>query len=376
MKKILALALALALSLTACAALADGIKVATIGPLTGPYANYGKPVEDSLILAAEQANAQGGLQFEVLPAQDDQGDGEKALNAYNKLKDDGLQVLLGTVTSGACAAVAGSAVGERYFMLTPSASADMVPEVGDNVFQICFTDSSQGAKAAEYIKSHGLGTKVGIIYNNAQDYSAGIKAAFEAKAAEIGLEIVAAAAFSDDNAPDFSAQVNEVKQAGADLVFLPIYYTPEYKILTYASSIEYAPVFYGVDGTDGILEQENVDASILEGLMYLTPYTPNSTDERTKAYTDAFFAKFGYNPNQFGADEYDALFALKALCEKAGVTAETSPADACELLIAAITSEDFSYDGITGTMSWSADGTVTKEPKAAVIQNGAYVMVE
>lgn len=376
MKKILALALALALCLTACAALADGIKVATIGPLTGPYANYGKPVEDSLILAAEQANAQGGLQFEVLPAQDDQGDGEKALNAYNKLKDDGLQVLLGTVTSGACAAVAGSAVGERYFMLTPSASADMVPEVGDNVFQICFTDSSQGAKAAEYIKSHELGTKVGIIYNNAQDYSAGIKAAFEAKAAEIGLEIVAAAAFSDDNAPDFSAQVNEVKQAGADLVFLPIYYTPEYKILTYASSIEYAPVFYGVDGTDGILEQENVDASILEGLMYLTPYTPNSTDERTKAYTDAFFAKFGYNPNQFGADEYDALFALKALCEKAGVTAETSPADACELLIAAITSEDFSYDGITGTMSWSADGTVTKEPKAAVIQNGAYVMVE
>ncbi len=379
MKKLTALVLTLALCLSACVfAGADGaIKVATIGPLTGDYANYGKPVADSLILAVEQANAQGGIQFEVLTAQDDQGDGEQALTAYGKLKDQNLQILLGTVTSGACAAVAGRAVGERTFMLTPSASADMVPDVGDNVFQICFTDSSQGAKAAEYISTHpDLGKKVGIIFNNAQDYSTGIKNAFEKRAGELGLEIVATAAFSDDKAPDFSSQVNEMKNAGADLVFLPIYYTPEYKILTYASSIEYKPVFYGVDGTDGILEQENVDASILEGLMYLTPYTPNSTDERTSAYTEAFRARFGYDPNQFGADEYDAVFVLKALCEKAGVTAETSRQEACDKLIAAITDPEFSYDGITGNMTWSVDGTVTKEPKTAMIQGGKYVMIE
>ena len=376
MKKICALALALCMILSACAAMADGaIKISTIGPLTGPYAEYGTNVANALKLAVEEANAQGGIQFEVLEPQDDQGAGDLALNAYNALLDQGLQVLLGTVTSGACAAVAGQAVSDRTFLLTPSASADIVPGVGDNVFQICFTDSNQGAKAAEYIKDNALGEKIGVIYNNAQDYSLGIRNSFVAKAAELGLEVVEQQAFSDDNAPDFTPQLNAVKNAGADLVFLPIYYTPAYKILVQAQSVEYAPIFYGVDGMDGILGMENVDPAVCEGVMYLAPYAPNSTDARTAAFTAAYQEKFGATPIQFAADEYDAVYVLKALCEKAGVTADTTPEAACELLIAAIT-DGFTYEGITGTMTWSADGTVTKAPKAAIIQDGQYVMVE
>ena len=376
MKKIIAMLLCLCLILTAAAAMADGaIKISTIGPLTGDYAAYGKAVANALVLAVDEANAQGGLQFEVLEAQDDQGDGTLALNAYNKLMDDGMQILLGTVTSGACTSVAGVAVGERVFLLTPSASSDLVPAAGDNVFQICFTDTAQGIKAAEYIKEKNLGTKIGIIYNNAQDYSMGINNSFKAKAAEIGLEIVAEAAYSDDKAADFSTQVNEMKNAGADLVFIPIYYTPAYKILAYAKSIEYGATFFGVDGMDGILDMENLDTAVVEGLMYLTPYAPNSTDERSAAFTKAYQERFNIDPIQFAADEYDAVYVLKALCEKAGITAETSPADACKLLIAAIT-DDFTYEGITGTMTWTAEGTVTKEPKAAIILDGKYVMDE
>ena len=376
MKKILALVIALCMAMTACAALADGaIKISTIGPLTGPYAEYGQNVANALKLAVEEANAQGGIQFEVLEPQDDQGAGDLSLNAYNALMDQGMQILLGTVTSGACAAVAGQAVIDRTFMLTPSASADMVPGVGDNVFQICFTDSNQGAKAAEYISENKLATSVGIIYNNAQDYSLGIYNSFKNKAAELGLNIVAEEAFSDDNAADFSSQVNAMKTAGADLVFVPIYYTPAYKILYAAKSIEYNAVFFGVDGMDGILGMEGADPAVCEGLMYLTPYAPNSTDERTAAFTKAYQDKFSSTPIQFAADEYDAVFVLKALCEKAGITAETDPAEACEKLIAAIT-DGFTFEGITGSMTWSADGTVTKSPKAAVIQDGQYVMVE
>ncbi len=376
MKKLAALLLALCLTLGACAALADGaIKISTIGPLTGDYAAYGKAVANALVLAVDEANAQGGIQFEVLEPQDDQGDGTLALNAYNKLMDDGMQVLLGTVTSGACSSVAGSAVGERVFLLTPSASSDVVPAAGDNVFQICFTDTTQGVKAAEYIKEKNLGTKIGIIYNNAQDYSMGIAKSFRDKAGELGIEIVKEAAYSDDKAADFSTQVNDMKNAGCDLVFIPIYYTPAYKILAYAKSIEYDATFFGVDGMDGILDMENLDTAVVDGLMYLTPYAPNSTDERSAAFTKAYQERFGIDPIQFAADEYDAVYVLKALCEKAGITADTSAQDACEALIAAIL-DGFTYEGITGTMTWSTDGTVTKEPKAAVILDGKYVMDE
>jgi len=376
MKKIVAVLLALSLVLGIGAALADGaIKISTIGPLTGDYAAYGKAVANALVLTVDEVNAQGGIQFEVLEPQDDQGDGTLALNAYNKLMDDGMQILLGTVTSGACASVAGVAVGERVFLLTPSASSDVVPAAGDNVFQICFTDTVQGVKAAEYIKEKNLGSKIGIIYNNAQDYSMGIANSFRNKAAELGLEIVKEAAYSDDKAADFSTQVNDMKNAGVDLVFIPIYYTPAYKILAYAKSIEYDATFFGVDGMDGILDMENLDTSVVEGLMYLTPYAPNSTDERSAAFTKAYQEKFGIDPIQFAADEYDAVYVLKALCEKAGITADTPAAEACEKLIATIL-DGFTYEGITGTMTWSADGTVTKEPKAAIILDGKYVMNE
>ncbi len=376
MKKVLAFLLALCMMIGIGSAMADGaIKISTIGPLTGPYAAYGLAVANALKLAVEEANAQGGIQFEVLEPQDDQGAGDLALNAYYKLLDDGMQVLLGTVTSGACMTVAGNAVDERVFMLTPSASADAVPATGDNVFQICFTDSSQGSKAAEYISEHGTGSKIGVIYNNAQDYSIGIYESFKARAGELGLEIVAEEAYSDDNASDFSSQVNKMKNAGADLVFIPIYYTPAYKILAYAKSISYAPVFFGVDGMDGILDMENIDTSVVEGLMYLTPFAPNSTDERSKAFADKYRDMFGIDAIQFAADEYDAVYVLKELCEKAGITADTAPEDACELLIAAIT-DGYTYEGITGTMTWDENGTVTKEPKAAQILNGEYVMAE
>ena len=376
MKKALALVLALCMVLAACSALADGaIKISTIGPLTGPYASYGLAVANSLKLTVEEANAQGGVQFELLEPQDDQGAGDLSLNAYYNLRDQGLQILVGTVTSGACMAVAGVAVGDRVFMLTPSASSDGVPAIGDNVFQICFTDSTQGTKAADYIKEHALGAKIGIIYNNAQDYSIGIYNSFKAQAAQLGLEIVAEKAYSDDNASDFSAQVNAMKDAGADLVFIPIYYTPAYKILAYAKSIDYAPVFFGVDGMDGILDMENLDTAVVEGLMYLTPFAPNSTDARSQAFADKYREMFSIDAIQFAADAYDAVYVLKELCEKAGITADTPADEACNLLIAAIT-DGYTYEGITGTMTWDPNGTVTKEPKAAQILDGKYVMAE
>ena len=370
MKKFLAIALALVMMMTASFAMADAIKVGVIGPMTGAYAVYGLAVQYGAEIAAEEINAQGGIQFEILAA-DDQGDGELGVNAYNDLLDKGVNIMLSTVTSGSCLAVSDVAYEERVFMLTPSGSADAITDGKDNVYRVCFKDSAQGLASAQYIVDNKLATKVGVIYNNAQDYSMGIYNSFKTKAAELGLEIVAEAAFSDDTNADFSVQISKMKDAGAELVFLPIYYTPASMILVQCDAVGYKPTFFGVDGMDGILTLEGFDASLAEGVMLLTPFSADAQDELTKNFVANYQAKHNEIPNQFAADAYDGLYALKAAVELAGVTSETSPEDACDPMIAAM--QEIEVVGLTGTMHWDATGEVDKTPTAVVIKDGVYV---
>ena len=371
MKKILVTMLALVLVLTASFAVADeAIKVGVIGPMTGPYAVYGLAVQYGAQIAAEEINAKGGVQFEVL-AEDDQGDGELGVNAYNKLLDDGVNIMLSTVTSGSCLSVSDVAFEDRVFMLTPSGSADAITEGKDNMYRVCFKDSAQGLASAQYIVDHNLATKVGVIYNNALDYSLGIYNSFKAKAAERGLEIVAEAAFSDDTNADYSVQIAQMKDAGAELVFLPIYYTPASLILSQCASINYAPIFFGVDGMDGILTLEGFDTSLAEGVMLLTPFSADAQDDLTVNFVNTYKAKHGEIPNQFAADAYDGMYALLAAVEKAGITADTSAEDACEMMIPAM--QEIEIAGLTGTMRWDSTGEVDKTPTAVVIKDGVYV---
>ena len=371
MKKVLVAILALVMMMTACLAFAeDAIKIGVIGPMTGANAQYGLAVQRGAQIAADEINAKGGMQLEIL-AEDDQADGELAVNAYNKLLDDGVSIMLSTVTSGSCIAVGAVAYEERVFMLTPSGSADVITEGKDNVYRICFKDSAQGTASAQYIADHKLATKVGVIYNNAQDYSMGIYQSFVAKAAELGLEVVAQSAFSDDTNADFSVQISQMKDAGAELVFLPIYYTPASMILQQADAVGYKPVFFGVDGMDGILGVEGFDTSLAEGVMLLTPFSADAEDELTQNFVSTYMASYNETPNQFAADAYDGVYALAAAIEAAGITAETTPEEACELMITAMQNVEIS--GLTGTMHWDATGEVDKTPTAVVITDGVYV---
>ena len=328
-------------------------------------------------IAAAQINANGGvggIQLEIL-AEDDQGDGELGINAYNTLLDNGVTVILGTVTSGSCLAVSDVAFEERVFMLTPSGSADAITDGKDMMFRVCFKDSAQGSASAQYIVDKALATKVGVIYNNAQDYSVGIYNSFVAKAADLGLEVVASAAFSDDTNADFSVQIAQMKDAGAELVFLPIYYTPASMILAQAKAVDYAPVFFGVDGMDGILGLEGFDTSLAEGVMLLTPFSADAQDDLTVTFVTTYANEHNNEvPNQFAADAYDGVYALAAAIENAGITAGTKAEDACDKFIAAF--PGLKVTGLTGTMQWDSTGEVDKTPTAVVITDGVYVGVQ
>ena len=350
------------------------IKIGGIGPLTGSAAVYGIATKTGAQVAVDEINALGGLQF-ALDFQDDEGDAEKAVNAYNNLKGKGMQVLYGTTTTTPCVAVAAETFNDRIFQLTPSASSTDVTANKDNVFQVCFTDPNQGISSADYIFEHMPESKLAVIYRNDDAYSQGIRDTFVQEAADKGMEVVYQGTFTNDTASDFTVQLTGAQKAGADLVFMPIYYQPASIILAQAKQMGYAPTFFGVDGMDGILTMENFDASLAEGLMLLTPFS--ATVPETKSFVDAYTAAYTIEPNQFAADAYDGVYIVKEALEKAGCTADMSNSDICDALVAQLTSSDFSYSGLTGKdMTWNAEGQVSKAPTAYVIKDGEYVLPE
>ena len=278
------LAATMALSVTAFAEEGGTFKIGGIGPLTGSTAIYGQAVMNAAQMAADEINAAGGIngyQIEFNP-QDDESDAEKAVNAYNTLKDWGMQMLLGTVTSQPCIAVEGEAVNDNMFLLTPSGSAVECISAGDNAFRVCFSDPNQGTASARYIGEHELASKVAVIYDSSDAYSTGIYNNFAAEAANQGFEVVAAEAFTADSKTDFSVQLQKAKDSGAELVFLPIYYTEASLILTQAAGMGYEPQFFGCDGLDGLLAVDGFDTALAEGVMLLTPFAADAEDEATR----------------------------------------------------------------------------------------------
>ena len=350
----------------------DTFKIGGIGPITGGAAVYGQAVMNASQMAADDINAAGGINgYQIeFNFQDVEHDAEKSVNAYNTLKDWGMQMLLGTVTSTPCTAVEGEASNDNMFLLTPSGSA--VESIsGDNAFRVCFSDPNQGTASAQYIGENKLAEKVAVIYNSSDVYSTGIYNNFVTESANQPFEIVSAEAFTEDSKTDFSVQLQKAKDAGADMVFLPIYYTEASLILTQAAGMDYAPTFFGCDGLDGLLAVEGFDTSLAEGVMLLTPFAADADDEQTKAFVSAYEEKYGETPIQFAADAYDGMYIIKTAAEKAGITPDMDASAICDALKAAMT--EITYDGLTGSgMTWSADGEPNKEPKAVVIKDGAY----
>ncbi len=351
------------------------IKIGGIGPLTGDAALYGNAVKYGAELAVKEINAAGGINgYKVeYKMEDDVHDAEKSVNAYGALKDWGMQMLMGTVTSVPCTAVANEAANDNMFLLTPSGSAVECLQAGDTLFRVCFSDPNQGIASADYISNNNVAKKIGIIFNSSDVYSTGIKDKFVEQAAVKGLEIVATEAFTNDSATDFTAQLTNIKSKGAELVFLPIYTAPASLILQQADTMGFAPIFFGCDGLDGILSVENFDASLAEGVMLLTPFVANATDAATVNFVKGFkeISDEKYL-NQFAADAYDAIYAIKAAAEKANITPDMDVAATGDAMKAAMV--EISIDGVTGAgITWTADGEPSKEPKAVKIVNGEYV---
>ena len=354
----------------------DVFKIGGIGPTTGDAASYGLAVKNGAQIAVDEINAAGGIngyQIEY-KFEDDECDAEKSVNAYNVLKDWGMQMLVGSTTSGCSVAVSAESANDNMFQLTPSGSSTNCT-ANDNVFRVCFSDPDQGKASANFIDAHNLATKIAVIYDSSSEYSSGIYASFAQQASENGLEVTASA-FTSDNKTDFSVQLQSAKENGAELVFLPIYYQEASAILSQADTMGFDPLWFGCDGLDGILTGvENWDTSLAEGVLLLTPFAADAKDDLTQNFVSKYVDAYKETPNQFAADAYDAVYAIKEAAEAANLKPDMSISDMCEAMKTAMTT--ISIDGLTGEgMTWTADGEPNKGPKAVEIVDGKYVLKE
>lgn len=369
MKKVLAFVLALALAvcgLTACSAKKnDGYTsenteyvIGATGPLTGDASSYGISAQQGAQLAIEEINAAGGLNgvnFR-LDMRDDKADAGEAQRAYLSLYEAGMQVSLGSVTSASCEAFGTKAAEDGLFFITPSASAASVIETGDTAFRVCFGDPDQGTLAAEELTSKYK--KIGAIYDTSDPYSSGIYDAFKAKMAELNVSYIEQS-FDKENKRDFSTQVAALKDC--DVIFLPIYYTEAGLIAKTCAAKGCDAVIFGCDGLDGVATQ--IDASVKNKVKYITPFDVNSTDAQVSKFVSAYKAKYNTLPDQFAADGYDAVYVIYNAMKKAGVNdVKIDAASLGEIMVETVTASDFSYQGVTGKMTWDASGACNKVP--------------
>ena len=342
----------------------ETIRIGGIGPLSGGYANYGFSVKNGAQLAVDEINAAGGINGKQveLSFQDSQADPESAVNAYGKLMDWGMQVSLGGVLSGETASIVAAAREDNIMLITPSGSADKCIDGNSRAFRVCFYDSFQGAAAAQYIKNNNMVDTVGILYQSDIDYSVGLYNAFVEECGKSGITIAETQTFTDATKTDFSTQINALVNSGVKLVFIPFYAEEASTFLTQAKGKFAEDVyFFGADGLDGILGKVEQDPTIANNVLMLTPFAADDPAENVQAFVKAYQAAYNATPDQFAADAYDAVYVIKAAVEKAG----TTDGDA---MAAAMTSLEVT--GVTGTMTWNADGNTNKNASAILYYDG------
>ena len=375
---VMALVMVMGLASFAFAA-SDTIKVGVLAPLTGAVAQYGNAVNNGVMMYFEELNANGGIngkQVELV-TYDEEGDPVKAVTGYNYLMDQGVVAIVGDVTTGPTKAVVAESQADLTPMITASATAEdvtcqlnedgSVAMVYENMFRSCFIDPFQGSKMAAFAKEQmGAGTAA-ILYNTGSDYSVGLTKAFEATAAEQGLEVVAVESYAD-GAVDFQSQLTNIA-AKPDVLFVPDYYSVIALVAQQAQSAGVKATMLGADGWDSVLGVVT-DAALLEGAYYCSGYSTEDTREEVQTFVANFKAKYDTDPDMFAAQGYDAAMIMAAAIEKAEASGAKAGSDEYrQAIIDALKATDM--DCVTGHVTFNEYNNPEKTAAIINITGGA-----
>lgn len=378
MKKKLTLALALllvvAFTLAGCSggngagdAEEGNIKIGVFGPTSGPVAAYGTAVAESVKLAAEEINANGGIdgrEIEIFDY-DTKADKTEAINIYNKLKDqDEVVAIIGGTISGETLAVKELVIADNMPMLTPTATNLDVTTDAASIFRACYVDPYQGAAAARFSIDTLEAKSVAILYNSDDAYSEGLAVAYKEVFDNEGLTVTNYEGYTTNDV-DFNAILTEVKNENPDIIFLPDYYDKVGKIATQIRNIGLEQTVVGVDGWDSV----EIDyADQVEGYYFVNHFAKTDPAPVVQNFISTFQDKYSADPNALGALGYDAMYVMAEAIKTAGSTDSQAIIDALK---------NIQYQGVTGNIQFDEQGDAKQKDIAIIkIVGGKHELVE
>lgn len=374
----LILSTSLLLSLSACqsgsskpgTAESPDIMIGGLAPLTGPVSVYGQATHEGALLAVKEINAAGGINGKPIRfvVYDEKGDPQEAINAYNRLKEEGMVALFGDITSKPSIAVAQRAQDDHLPAISPTPTAAAVTLAGDYIYRATFIDPDQGRMMAKYMKDKLKLSRVAVLSNQSDDYSVGLAEAFQKTAAEIGLQVLATETYANDDS-DFSNQLVKIAQSKeVEALYVTDYYQKDMQILLQAKKLGLKIPVFGGDGWDGILtvtSKENPKEA--DGVVFSTQFTATDSSEIVQKFVKAYQAEYRHEPISFAALGYDSMYMLADAMKRA-------PSLEGEAIAKALA--ETKYSGVTGNFTFDQNGDPLKEMTFVRVENGAYQLID
>lgn len=347
---------------------ADAILIGEYGSLTGSEATFGQSTHNGVLLAIDEINAAGGVKGKKLEVKvyDDQGKTQEAGTAVTRLiTDDKVTAIIGEVASSL--SIAGGRVAQQYGvpMISPSSTNAQVTQIGDMVFRVCFVDSFQGYVGAKFTADYLKLKNVAILYDQGSAYSKGLKDDFGKAFGGMGGTIVSEQAYSNGD-QDFSAQLGTIRDAKAEAIYIPGYYTDVGNIALQARALGISAPLIGGDGWDSTKLAE-IGGSAIEGGYYTNHYAPEEDRAEVKKFVADYKAKYGQVPDGLAALGYDATRVL------ADAMGRAPSLDGKDLAKAIAETKDF--PGVTGRISIDADRNAQKPAVVVQMQGGTAKFV-
>jgi branched-chain amino acid transport system substrate-binding protein len=385
MKKILTFILIIALTGSMALFAAGGaekaptsVKVGFIGPMTGDYSNYGDLISKGALVAIDEKNAQGGIAGKIkidFIVEDSEGDPQKGLAGIEKLSSsDRISALIGPVFTGVAFAVGQRVQDEGIVMITPSGTHKDITDIGDYVFRTVASDGLQGEVSGHYFYEVLGYRDLAILYVK-NDYSQGLyqgtRDSFEAAGGRI---LIAETAQEGDK--DFRTQLTKIRAANPDAIYIPNYTAEMAQILEQASQLGITTPFLSGDGFSNP-EIYDLAPAYTDGIIYVGPTQVKESDAYLK-FVDAYKAKWGFAPDSFATNAYDAAYILFDAFES--VYAKTGKFDRKDVRDAVAATKDFS--GVTGTINFADNGDLVAYQGVYLVKGttpnylGAYTVVD
>lgn len=354
MKKLFVLIFVLVLGFTVVGCKkTDTVNFGVIGPFTGSLSTYGESVRKGVILAVEELNEAGGVLGKKVKlfSEDDEGDSAQALAAFGRLAHK-IDVLIGEVTSGNSKVIAAEAEENKTPMITPSATDAGVTLDKEYIFRACFLDPDQGIAMAKFSKEDLTASKVAVVYDSSDTYSAGVAEAYKLEAVNQGLTVALYDGGFKATNTDYSSLVTNLNSLNVDLIFAPVYYEQAAVFITQLrNSGNQLPVL-GADGFDGIMTVAGVEEAKINNVYFSNHYLSSDLENtKLQAFLAAYQAKYKEAPNSFAALGYDATYIAAQAIKEAGSTEALAVKNALASL---------AYVGVTGSFQFNSSGNPAK----------------